>query len=94
MPTLFVKCEKCSEEVATPIAVAAPEFKGMLLISGLSHRCAKCGSTGTYFTPDYFVHASSESPADASAAGSQGRYRRSGGVDTAMNSMSGAPPPP
>lgn len=94
MPTLFVKCGKCSEEIPTPIAVAAAEFKGKLMIFGLSHRCPKCETVGQYFTRHYFAHSESELSNNDAATAGQGRYKRGGGFDTALNSMSGAAPPP
>jgi hypothetical protein len=55
MPTLFLKCRSCGEEFPTPIALTDAGRQGMILITGMNHRCPKCGVEDQFSTADYFV---------------------------------------
>jgi hypothetical protein len=82
MPTLFLRCGTCRVEFPTPIAVTTADFQGKLLISGLTHRCPKCGAQDQFFTADYFVHPEEAEAATRDATATVGRARTKRPLDS------------
>jgi hypothetical protein len=62
MPTLFVECRACHQEIPTPIAEPNQGPSGVM-ISSLRVHCPKCGQDGEYSTADFHVPAGTEGPA-------------------------------
>jgi hypothetical protein len=54
MPTLFVECRACHQEIPTPIAEPQVGPSGVM-ISSLGVHCPKCGHVGEYSTADFHV---------------------------------------
>jgi DNA-directed RNA polymerase subunit RPC12/RpoP len=54
MPTLFVKCRACNQEIPSPVAEPKGDPSGVM-ISGLKIRCPKCGHEAEYSTADFHL---------------------------------------
>jgi ribosomal protein S27E len=65
VPTLFVRCRSCGQEIPTPVAEPVGGARGVM-ITGLKVRCPKCGQENLYSTGDFHL------PAGAGGAAADG----------------------
>ncbi|MGA8536398.1 MAG: hypothetical protein WB789_03270 [Thermoplasmata archaeon] len=70
MPTLFVKCRACGQEIPTPVAEPTSGVAGVM-ISSMRVRCPKCGHDDEYSTADFHQPSGTEGPVTGGRAVAQ-----------------------
>lgn len=53
MPSLFVTCRRCRCDFPSGLAIMGP-LRGVSVF-GVRHRCPRCWSEASYFTPEYHL---------------------------------------